>query len=104
MAIDGKRELDRQIAEKYGEYGEVYEVDDELYGIVGMDVRTYFTIGFASSPMIEIIPHYCTDMFEALRLEKLIEKQGLLAEYISGLFAQGGDRKSATAEQRGPSA
>ena len=100
MTIDGMRELDKQIAEKYGEYGEVYEVDDELYGIVGMDVRTYFTIGHAFSPVIEIIPHYCTDMFEALRLEKLIEKQELLEEYISALIAEGGERKSATAEQR----
>jgi hypothetical protein len=100
MIIDEKRELDKHVAEKYGEYGEVYKVGGELYGMVGMDLRTHFTLGPASSPAIEIIPHYSTDMFEALRVEKLIQKQGLSDEYIRALIVEGGDLATATTEQR----
>ena len=100
MAIGETRGLDKQVAEKYSEYSDIYEVDHELYGIVGMDLCSYFSFGFALMPSIEKIPHYSTDMFEALRLEKLIEKQGLLEEYLRALTAEGCERKTATAEQR----
>ena len=45
VALDELRQRDWKIASKFGEYGDVYEVEGELYGLIGMDLRTYFTLG-----------------------------------------------------------
>ncbi|MCU1266470.1 MAG: hypothetical protein JWM21_2788 [Acidobacteria bacterium] len=100
MAIDKQRELDKQLAQKYGGFIDIWEPGGELVGLVGMDLRTYFAIGPLSSVYPEIIPHYTSDMFETLCLEKLVGRQGQREEYINVLNAEGGDLKTANAEQR----
>lgn len=100
MALDEQRQRDMRIARKYGEYGDVYEADDELYGLLGMDLNTYFTLGPNPWASVEIVPHFSSDMFAVRRLEKLIEKRGLLEEYGQLLNAVGANMQSATVEQR----
>ena len=58
MSLDEQRQRDLKIAQKYGEYGDVYEADGELYGLIGMDLNTYFTLGPNPWASVEIVPHF----------------------------------------------
>lgn len=100
MALDELRQRDWKIASKFGEYGDVYEVEGELYGLIGMDLRTYFTLGPNPWASVETIPHYSSNPFEVRRMEKLIEKSGQLEEYVQLLVGAGADLQMATIEQR----
>ncbi|MDX6383691.1 MAG: hypothetical protein QOK48_1264 [Blastocatellia bacterium] len=100
MPLTEQRQLEMKIAQKFGEYGDVYETGGEVYGLKGMDLRTYFTLGPNPWASIETIPGYFSDEFETRRMEMLLEKGGYLDEYHQALNATGVTLKEATLEQR----
>lgn len=100
MPLTELRQLEMKIAQKFGEYGDVYDTDGEAYGLKGMDLRTYFTLGPNPWASIETIPRYFSDEFETRRMELLVEKSEYWDEYQQILNAAGVTLKEATLEQR----
>lgn len=92
--------MEMEIARKFGEYGDVYETNGEAFALIGMDLRTYFTLGPNPWASIAIVPRYFTDEFETRRMEKLLEKSDQWADYHQILKAAGVTLKEATLEQR----
>lgn len=96
MPLTELRQLEMKIAQKFGEYGDVYDTDGEAYGLKGMDLRTYFTLGPNPWAWIETIPRYFSDEFETRRMEMLLEKSEYWDEYHQILNAAGVTLKGGT--------